>query len=169
MQLGMIGLGRMGANMVRRLMRDQHTCVVYDHSPAAVETLAKEGATGADSLDSLVAQLLPPRTVWLMVPAAVVDQTLTDLASRLQPGDTIVDGGNSYYVEDIRRSAALEPSGIAYVDVGTSGGIWGLERGFCLMIGGPAPVGRAAGPDLSDAGARLQTLRIRPADAWSHR
>ena len=140
MQLGMIGLGRMGANMVRRLMRDQHTCVVYDHSPAAVETLAKEGATGADSLDSLVAQQLPPRTVWLMVPAAVVDQTLTDLASRLQPGDTIVDGGNSYYVDDIRRSAALESSGIAYVDVGTSGGIWGLERGFCLMIGGPAPV-----------------------------
>ncbi|HLZ28865.1 MAG TPA: decarboxylating 6-phosphogluconate dehydrogenase [Chloroflexota bacterium] len=138
MQLGMIGLGRMGANMVRRLMRDQHTCVVYDHSQTAVEALAKEGATGADSLDSLVAQLAPPRVVWLMVPAAVVDQTLTDLASRLQSGDTIVDGGNSYYVDDIRRGARLEPSGVAYVDVGTSGGIWGLDRGYCLMIGGPA-------------------------------
>jgi len=137
-QLGMIGLGRMGANMVRRLMRDQHTCVVYDHSPAAVQALAQEGATGADSLDTFVAQLAPPRTVWLMVPAAVVDLTLKDLTSRLQPGDTIVDGGNSYYVEDIRRSAALEGTGIAYVDVGTSGGIWGLERGYCLMIGGPA-------------------------------
>jgi 6-phosphogluconate dehydrogenase len=145
----MIGLGRMGANMVRRLMLDQHTCVVYDHSAAAVETLAKEGATGADSLDSLVAQLVPPRTIWLMVPAAVVDQMLTDLASRLQPGDTIVDGGNSYYVEDIRRSAALASSGIAYVDVGTSGGIWGLERGFCLMIGGPAPVVERLDPIFS--------------------
>jgi 6-phosphogluconate dehydrogenase len=139
LQLGMIGLGRMGANMVRRLMRDQHTCVVYDHSPAAVQTLTKEGATGADSLDTFIAQLTPPRTIWLMVPAAVVDVTLKDLASRLQSGDTLVDGGNSYYVDDIRRSAGLAASGVAYVDVGTSGGIWGLERGYCLMIGGPAP------------------------------
>jgi 6-phosphogluconate dehydrogenase len=139
LQLGMIGLGRMGANMVRRLMRDHHTCVVYDHSPAAVQTLAQEGATGAESLDTFVAQLIPPRTVWLMVPAAVVDATLQELASRLQSGDTIIDGGNSYYVDDLRRSAGLESSGIAYVDVGTSGGIWGLERGYCLMIGGPGP------------------------------
>ena len=121
-------------------MRDKHTCVVYDHSQEAVQTLVKEGATGAESLDSLVAQLLPPRAVWLMVPAAVVDSTLKDLASRLQPGDSIVDGGNSYYVDDIRRSAELQSLGITYVDVGTSGGIWGLERGYCLMIGGPAPV-----------------------------
>jgi 6-phosphogluconate dehydrogenase len=138
-QLGMIGLGRMGANMVRRLMRDHHTCVVYDHNPAAVQNLAKEGALGSDSLDRFVAQLTPPRTVWLMVPAAVVDPTLKELASRLQSGDAIVDGGNSYYVDDLRRSAGLESSGIAYMDVGTSGGIWGLERGYCLMIGGPAP------------------------------
>ncbi|MGI9148970.1 MAG: phosphogluconate dehydrogenase (NAD(+)-dependent, decarboxylating) [Chloroflexota bacterium] len=139
MQLGMIGLGRMGANMVRRLMRDQHTCVVYDHSPAAVQPLTQEGATGADSLDRLVGQLTPPRTIWLMVPAAVVDSTLNDLAGRLQPGDAIVDGGNSYYVDDIRRSAGLASSGIAYVDVGTSGGVFGLDRGYCLMIGGPGP------------------------------
>jgi len=139
LQLGMIGLGRMGANMVRRLMRDHHTCVVYDHSAAAVQTLVAEGATGADSLDSFVAQLTPPRSVWLMVPAAVVDQTLTDLAGRLQPGDTIIDGGNSFYVDDYRRSAELQRASLAYVDVGTSGGIWGLERGYCLMIGGPAP------------------------------
>ncbi|MCA1646216.1 MAG: decarboxylating 6-phosphogluconate dehydrogenase [Chloroflexi bacterium] len=138
MQLGMIGLGRMGANMVRRLLRNGHECVVYDHSPAAVEALVGEGATGADSLDSFVAQLKVPRTVWLMVPAAVTDQTVDDIASRLQPDDVVVDGGNSYYVDDLRRSARLDPAGIHYVDVGTSGGVWGLERGYCLMIGGSA-------------------------------
>ncbi|MDQ6669518.1 MAG: decarboxylating 6-phosphogluconate dehydrogenase [Chloroflexota bacterium] len=148
MQLGMIGLGRMGANMVRRLMRYQHTCVVYDHSPSAVQALVAEGAAGADSLDSFVAQLTPPRTVWLMVPAAVVDQTLSDLASRLQPGDTIVDGGNSYYVDDIRRSAVLQSSSIDYVDAGTSGGVFGLERGYCLMIGGPAQAVQRLDPIL---------------------
>jgi 6-phosphogluconate dehydrogenase len=138
-QLGMIGLGRMGANMVRRLMRGGHTCVVYDRDAAAVQALVREGALGADSLDHFVAQLSPPRAVWLMVPAGVVDQALDELASRVQPGDTIVDGGNSHYVDDMRRSARLEPSQVAYLDVGTSGGIWGLERGFCLMIGGPTP------------------------------
>jgi 6-phosphogluconate dehydrogenase len=135
-QLGMIGLGRMGANMVRRLLRQGHECVVYDHSPQAVEALAKDGAAGADSLDDLVAQLKPPRAVWLMVPAAVVDPTLDDLVSRLQKDDVVVDGGNSYYVDDLRRGAKLKEAGIDYVDVGTSGGVWGLERGYCLMIGG---------------------------------
>jgi len=133
----MIGLGRMGANMVRRLLRDGHECVVYDHSPAAVQALAQDGAVGGDSLDQFVAQLKPPRAVWLMVPAAVVDQTLDDLAGRLQADDVVVDGGNSYYVDDLRRSAKLKQSGLEYLDVGTSGGIWGLERGYCLMIGGP--------------------------------
>ena len=137
MQLGMIGLGRMGANMVRRLLRDGHECVVYDHSPDAVQALVRDGALGAHSLDELAAQLQPPRTVWLMVPAAVVDQTLADLVSRLQAGDVVVDGGNSYYVDDLRRSAKLKELGLDYLDVGTSGGVWGLERGYCLMIGGP--------------------------------
>jgi 6-phosphogluconate dehydrogenase len=138
-QLGMIGLGRMGANMVRRLMRDGHTCVVYDRSAEAVQAMVKEGATGADSPAHFVAQLTPPRAIWLMVPAAVVDRALDDLAPLVQSGDTIVDGGNSYYVDDIRRSARLLPAQVAYVDVGTSGGVWGLERGFCLMIGGSTP------------------------------
>jgi 6-phosphogluconate dehydrogenase len=137
-QLGMIGLGRMGANMVRRLMRDGHTCVVFDRDAAAVQALAQEGATGAETLDHFVAQLSAPRTIWLMIPAGVVDQALGDLAGRIQAGDTIVDGGNSYYVDDMHRGTRLAASNVAYVDVGTSGGIWGLERGFCLMIGGPA-------------------------------
>jgi 6-phosphogluconate dehydrogenase len=137
-QLGMIGLGRMGANMVRRLLREGHECVVYDHNPDAVQALAKDGAAGADSLDHLVAQLKPPRAVWLMVPAAVVDQTLDDLVSRLHADDVVVDGGNSYYIDDLRRSARLNEAGLSYIDVGTSGGIWGLERGYCLMIGGSA-------------------------------
>jgi 6-phosphogluconate dehydrogenase len=134
----MIGLGRMGANMVRRLLRDGHELVVYDHSPAAVQALQPDGATGANALDAFVAQLKPPRAVWLMVPAAVVDQTLGDLVGRLQAGDVVVDGGNSYYVDDLRRSAKLKAAGVEYVDVGTSGGVWGLERGYCLMIGGSA-------------------------------
>jgi 6-phosphogluconate dehydrogenase len=139
MQLGMIGLGRMGANMVRRLLRDGHECVVYDHSPDAVQALVRDGSVGGNSLQEFVAQLKPPRTVWLMVPAAVVDQTLDELVSRLQAGDVVIDGGNSYYVDDLRRGAKLKESGIDYVDVGTSGGVWGLERGYCLMIGGPDP------------------------------
>jgi len=160
----MIGLGRMGANMVRRLMRDQHTCVVYDHSPAAVQALVKEGATGADSLDSFVAQLTPPRSIWLMVPAAVVDPTLQDLTGRLQSGDAIVDGGNSFYVDDLRRSAGLESAGIAYVDVGTSGGIWGLERGYCLMIGGPAPVVDGSFDEQDGEAYAVQHLTVQELD-----
>jgi 6-phosphogluconate dehydrogenase len=136
MQLGMIGLGRMGANMVRRLLRGGHRCVVYDRSDANVKQLAGEGATGASSLDDFVKKLSGPRTVWLMIPAAAVDSSLEDLAPRLQKGDIIVDGGNSHYVDDIRRSKELAPRGLHYLDVGTSGGVWGLERGYCLMIGG---------------------------------
>ncbi len=142
MQLGMIGLGRMGANMVRRLMRSGHTCVVYDHSPAAIDALEKEGAQAAHSPESLIDQLTPPRAVWLMVPAAVVDATLDELLAtrRLEAGDALIDGGNSHYVDDIRRSAELKDAKLEYLDVGTSGGIHGLERGYCLMIGGSAPV-----------------------------
>ena len=136
MQLGMIGLGRMGANMVRRLMRDGHECVVFDVSADAVKTLAGEGATGATSMADFVGKLSKPRAAWMMVPAAVVDATLEQLAPLMEAGDIIVDGGNSYYRDDIERAKRLEPKGIDYVDVGTSGGVWGLERGFCQMIGG---------------------------------
>jgi 6-phosphogluconate dehydrogenase len=136
MQLGMIGLGRMGANMVRRLVRGGHDCVVFDASPVAVAALAQEQATGAASLGDLVKKLAKPRAVWLMVPAAVVDATIAELRPLLEPGDILIDGGNSHYVDDIRRAKALANGGIHYVDVGTSGGVWGLERGFCLMIGG---------------------------------
>jgi 6-phosphogluconate dehydrogenase len=136
MQLGMIGLGRMGANMVRRLMQDGHACVVYDVNPEAVKQLEQEGATGASSLDDFVDKLASPRAVWLMVPVAFVDETLRSLVPLLERDDILVDGGNSHYHEDIRRAKELEPSGIRYVDVGTSGGVWGLERGYCMMIGG---------------------------------
>jgi len=136
MQLGMIGLGRMGANLVRRLMRDGHECVAWDVNAAAVADLAKEGATGADSLADFVAKLSTPRAVWIMVPAAFVDETLEQLEAVLEPGDIVIDGGNSYYRDDIDRAAQLQPKGIHYVDCGTSGGVFGLERGFCLMIGG---------------------------------
>ncbi len=136
MQVGMIGLGRMGANMVRRLIRGGHECVVHDVSADAVRALAKEGAVGATSLDDFVARLAMPRVVWLMVPAAVVDATLETLVSRLAPGDAVVDGGNSFYRDDVDRAKRLAPGGIHYVDCGTSGGVWGLERGYCLMIGG---------------------------------
>jgi 6-phosphogluconate dehydrogenase len=137
MQLGMIGLGRMGANMVRRLLRGGHQCVVYDVNPAAGQALAKEGATATTTLDDFVAKLNPPRAAWLMVPAAVVDKMLGDLVGRLKKDDIVIDGGNSYYIDDIRRAKELAPKGIHYVDVGTSGGVWGLERGYCMMIGGP--------------------------------
>jgi len=136
MQLGMIGLGRMGANMVRRLVRGGHECVVFDRSPVAVAALEKEGATGAESLHSFVAKLAPPRAVWLMVPAAAVDATIAEFAPLLAPGDVLVDGGNSHYSDDLRRAKTLANGGVHYVDVGTSGGLWGLERGYCLMIGG---------------------------------
>lgn len=139
MQLGMIGLGRMGANMVRRLIRGGHQCVVYDRSPAAVAALVTEGAVGSISLDDFVSKLSRPRAVWLMVPAAIVDGTLADLTARLGKEDIVVDGGNSYYIDDIRRNQELAAQGIYYIDVGTSGGVWGLERGYCLMIGGPNP------------------------------
>lgn len=141
MQLGMIGLGRMGANMARRVMRKGHECVVFDTSPTAIRELTNEKAVGAASLGDLVAKLTPPRAVWLMVPAAAVDRTIADLVPLLQSGDILIDGGNSYYVDDIRRAKELASYSIHYVDVGTSGGVWGLERGYCLMIGGePAAV-----------------------------
>jgi 6-phosphogluconate dehydrogenase len=132
----MVGLGRMGANMVRRLIKAGHRCTVFDMSPKTVEDLAKEGATGTSSLADLVKKLEQPRAIWLMVPAAVVDQTIADLLPFLEAGDTLIDGGNSYYVDDIRRAKELAAKGIHYVDVGTSGGVWGLERGYCMMIGG---------------------------------
>src|SRR6516162_5755095 len=140
MQLGMIGLGRMGANMVRRLIRKGHTCVVFDRSKQAVADLVKEHATGADPLVDLTKQLQKPRAVWLMVPAAVVDQTIADLLPHLETGDILIDGGNSYYVDDIRRAKDLAEKQIHYVDVGTSGGVWGLDRGYCMMIGGEPDV-----------------------------
>jgi len=137
MQLAMIGLGRMGANMVRRLLLGGHQCVVFDTSPKALEDLTKDKAIGASSVADLVRKLEKPRTVWLMVPAAVVDKTIADIVPHLEGGDILIDGGNSYYVDDIRRAKDLATKGINYVDVGTSGGIWGLQRGYCMMIGGP--------------------------------
>jgi len=138
MQLGMIGLGRMGANMVRRLLKAGHRCVVFDRSPKAVNELVQEKAAGSSSLQDLAARLEKPRAIWLMVPAAAVDKTIADLLPHLEPSDILIDGGNSYYVDDIRRSKQLAAKGIRYVDVGTSGGVWGLERGYCMMIGGAA-------------------------------
>jgi 6-phosphogluconate dehydrogenase len=140
MQIGMIGLGRMGANMVRRLLEGGHECVVFDMSPKAVEELVKEKAVGSSSLAEFVKKLTKPRAVWLMVPAAVVDKTIADLIPHLERDDILIDGGNSYYVDDIRRANELAPKGIHYVDVGTSGGVWGLERGYCMMIGGEEAV-----------------------------
>ena len=136
MQLGMIGLGRMGANMVRRLLKGGHQCVVFDMSPRAVAELVQEKAVGAGSLAEFVKTLAKPRAVWLMVPAGVVDKTIADLLPHLEVGDILIDGGNSYYVDDIRRAKELRPKTIHYVDVGTSGGVWGLERGYCMMVGG---------------------------------
>ncbi|HLI31135.1 MAG TPA: decarboxylating 6-phosphogluconate dehydrogenase [Solirubrobacteraceae bacterium] len=137
MQLGMVGLGRMGSNLVRRLMRAGHECVVYDVSAEAVQALSAEGATGVSSLEQLVQTLQPPRAAWVMVPAGdITEQTIEQLARHMQAGDVLIDGGNTYYRDDIRRAAALAPRGIHYIDCGTSGGVWGLERGYCLMIGG---------------------------------
>jgi 6-phosphogluconate dehydrogenase len=146
MQLGMIGLGRMGANMVRRLIRGGHQCVVFDRSPKAVKELTQEKAVGATSLADFVKQLQKPRAVWLMVPAAAVDATIADLLPLLEKGDILIDGGNSYYIDDIRRAKELAPKGIHYVDVGTSGGVWGLERGYCMMIGGETEVVKRLDP-----------------------
>jgi 6-phosphogluconate dehydrogenase len=143
MQIGIVGLGRMGANITRRLTRAGHDCVVFDVRPAVVKELAGEGATGAVSYDDLVAALTPPRSIWMMLPAAVVDETIAALSGHLEKDDTLIDGGNSYYRQDIARAKALKAKGIHYVDVGTSGGVWGLERGYCQMIGGePAVVQR---------------------------
>jgi 6-phosphogluconate dehydrogenase len=146
MQLGMVGLGRMGANMVRRLLTGGHQCVVFDRSPKVVEELAEEKATGAADVRDLVKKLEKPRAVWLMVPAAVVDQEIADLSPYLEAGDILIDGGNSYYVDDIRRAKELQTRRIHYVDVGTSGGVWGLERGYCMMIGGEAEVVKRLDP-----------------------
>jgi 6-phosphogluconate dehydrogenase len=174
MQLGMIGLGRMGANMVRRLEKGGQSCVVFDRNPANVKTLAEEGAAGASSVDDFIAKLSAPRAIWMMVPAAAVDSMIAQLAPHLAPGDTLIDGGNSYYIDDIRRGQELAAKGIHYVDVGTSGGVWGLERGYCQMIGGETEVvarldpifktlapgrgsidrtpGRAGGPNTAEEG-----------------
>jgi 6-phosphogluconate dehydrogenase len=157
MQLGMIGLGRMGANMVRRLLKAGHQCVVFDRSTKAVEDLAKEKAVGSSSLQDFVKKLEKPRAIWLMVPAAVVDQSVADLQPLLEAGDIVIDGGNSYYVDDIRRAKQLAAKQINYLDVGTSGGVWGLERGYCMMIGGPDkavkhldPIFKALAPGQGD-------------------
>jgi len=146
MQIGMIGLGRMGANMVRRLLKSGQECVVFDRSPKVVSDLVKEKATGATSLSDLVAKLDRPRAIWLMVPAAVVDEMIGELSPLLERGDIIIDGGNSYYVDDIERAKGLRSLGIHYIDVGTSGGIWGLERGYCMMIGGDTEIVRHLDP-----------------------
>src|SRR5271155_2386471 len=158
MQLGMIGLGRMGANMVRRLMRDGHTAVVYDRSADAVKGLAGEGATGASSLADFVGKLSKPRAGWLMVPAGVVDASIAEIVPLLEKGDILIDGGNSYYIDDIRRAKELATKGIHYMDVGTSGGVFGLERGYCMMIGGPDaavktmdPIFKTLAPGAGDA------------------
>jgi 6-phosphogluconate dehydrogenase len=149
MQLGMIGLGRMGANMVRRLMRKGHECVVFDTFPEAVRALTQEAAIGAESIADLVQRLRKPRALWLMVPAAVVDETIACIVPYLESGDALIDGGNSYYVDDKRRAQALAAKGIQYLDVGTSGGVWGLERGYCMMIGGENEVVRHLDPIFS--------------------
>src|SRR5487761_2469783 len=149
MQLGMIGLGRMGANMVRRLIAGGHDCAGFDMSPKAVAELGKDKAVGASSLADLVKKLAKPRALWLMVPAAAVDNTIASVLSLLEPGDILIDGGNSYYGDDIRRAKELAPKGIHYVDVGTSGGVWGLERGYCMMIGGELATVRHLDPILA--------------------
>jgi 6-phosphogluconate dehydrogenase len=146
MQLGMVGLGRMGANMVRRLLKAGHQCVVYDIHPAAVAELAKEGATPSSSIDDFLVKLAAPRFVWLMVPAGAVDKTIASFESKLAAGDTLIDGGNSYYIDDLRRAAHLKAKNIHYVDVGVSGGVWGLERGYCQMIGGENDVVKRLDP-----------------------
>ncbi len=146
MQIGMIGLGRMGANMTRRLLKGGHQCVVFDRSPHVVQELVEDKAVGSSSLVDFVTKLTKPRAVWLMVPAAVVDNTIADLLPHLEAEDMLIDGGNSYYIDDLRRAKELAPQGIHYVDVGTSGGVWGLERGYCMMIGGEQEVVKRLDP-----------------------
>jgi len=149
MQLGMIGLGRMGANMVRRLIKGGHQCVVYDRTPKVVNELVQDKAVGTSSLEDFANKLQKPRAIWLMVPAAVVDQTIASLLPYLEAGDILIDGGNSYYVDDLRRAKELAAKKIHYVDVGTSGGVWGLERGYCMMIGGEPEVVKRLDPILA--------------------
>ena len=165
MQIGMVGLGRMGANMVRRLVRGGHQCVAYDVNSAAAQALAGDGATAATSLDAFVAALSMPRAIWMMVPAAVVDDTIDALVSRLAPGDTLIDGGNSHYVDDIRRANALKATGIHYVDAGTSGGVWGLDRGYCLMIGGERDVVQRLDPIFATLAPASNSVAKTPARA----
>ena len=162
MQLGMIGLGRMGANMVQRLMEGGHECVVFDLNPASVSKLANDGAIGAKSLDDFVSRLKPPRAAWLMVPAAAVDNPLHDLATRMQQGDIVIDGGNSHYIDDIRRANELKPKGIRYVDAGTSGGVWGSDRGYCLMIGGEQNVVQHLDPIFATLAPGIETASRTP-------
>jgi 6-phosphogluconate dehydrogenase len=172
MTVGMIGLGRMGGSMARRLLRAGHECIVFDANPANVRPLVDEGATGCASLDAFLEALPQPRAVWIMVPAGAVDAVLSELTPRLQPGDTIIDGGNSYYVDDIRRAAQLAGLGLHYLDVGTSGGVWGLERGYCLMIGGPGevvarltPIFEALAPGIATAARTPARLGTAPTTA----
>lgn len=167
MQIGIIGLGRMGGNMARRLLRAKHQCVAFDRHPENVKKVSDEGGKGAASLEDLVQKLTPPRAIWMMVPAAGVDGTIDQLVPKLQQGDILIDGGNSYYIDDIRRSKQLQPRGIQYVDVGTSGGVWGLERGYCQMIGGPRevvqhldPIFKALAPGRGDVPRTLGREKI---------
>ncbi|MBI4901298.1 MAG: decarboxylating 6-phosphogluconate dehydrogenase [Actinobacteria bacterium] len=163
MQLGMVGLGRMGANIVRRLMADGHECVVYDVNPDAVKRLAAEGAVGAESLADLASRLQAPRAVWLMVPAGeITSKTVREVGAALAAGDVIIDGGNSHYTDDIDRAESLRPSGVHYVDVGTSGGIWGLDRGYCLMIGGEDEVVDRLGPIWASVAPGVDTATRTP-------
>jgi 6-phosphogluconate dehydrogenase len=166
MQLGMVGLGRMGANLVRRLMRDGHQCVAYDRKPDVVKSLEAEGAAGASSYEEFVRKLDRPRNIWIMIPAGVVQPVLDRLVPLLNPDDIVIDGGNSYYRDDITRAAALRPAGIHYVDIGTSGGVWGLKRGYCLMIGGQAeavqrldPIFKTLAPGAGSAEPHHVTVR----------
>ncbi len=167
MQLGMVGLGRMGGNMVRRLVEHGHECVVYDHSPQVVAELAKtKGVIAASSPEDMVSKLAAPRPIWLMIPAGYVDQSIAQFVPHLKSGDILIDGGNSYYIDDIRRSKDLIPKGIHYVDVGTSGGVWGLERGYCMMIGGEDnvvqhldPIFQAIAPGPGDVLALPTSIR----------
>ena len=162
MQIGMIGLGRMGANMTRRLLRAGHGCVVFNRSRKAVEELVHEGAVGATDLRDLVRRLEKPRAIWLMVPAAAVDKTVSDLAAYIDAGDVLIDGGNSYYVDDIRRAKDLVSKGLHYVDVGTSGGVWGLERGYCMMIGGEIDVLKRLDPIFAALAPGVGTIPLTP-------
>src|SRR5437773_9199442 len=159
MQLGMIGLGRMGGNMARRLLRGGHQCIVFNRSPKPVEELVKEKAIGASDLVDVVKKLTRPRVIWLMVPAASVDATISQLVRRLEAGDILIDGGNSHYIDDIQRAKELATKGIHYVDVGTSGGVWGLERGYCMMIGGEPEIVKHLDPIFATLAPGTGTIR----------